>query len=312
MSHETIFFNEAGRLRGGWRFAVFLVSYTVLSYVSLVILFAFLAQMPIGFTSESLLSPIATFSVLSFLAIVLGWFYGKVFEDLPFRALGFWTTKNWLKNLLFGLLVGALSIGLAALIAAAFGGLRFQFNEAAGSSAIWLTLSVTLVIFTAGAVSEEALFRGYLLQTLSRSQAAIAGVLLTSFLFATAHNNNPNATYVSWLNTFIAGIWFCAAYFKTRDLWFAFGIHLAWNWVQGSILGISVSGLSELTSAPLFRAADLGPVWLTGGGYGIEGGFACTIALILSTVAIYFMPFVKPNEELLMLSSQEIPTNTTN
>lgn len=309
MNPARIFFNESGRLRSGFRFTIFLVTYLFLSFSLLAALFTVLAQLPIGFTENSVLSLLATFSTLSAVAVFFGWLYGKIFEDLPFRALGCWLTKNWLKNLFLGLFIGAVSIGFAALTAYVFGGMSFQFNGNSGSSAIVLTLSVTLLIFIIGAVSEEALFRGYLLQTMSRSKLFLVGALLTSLLFASAHNNNPGATALSWINTFIAGIWFCVAYLRTRDLWFPFGIHLAWNWIQGSILGISVSGLSDLSSAPLVRAENFGPDWLTGGDYGIEGGIACTVALVLSTVLIYFAPLPKPSEEMLALTSEEIPNN---
>jgi hypothetical protein len=32
---------------------------------------------------------------------------------------------------------------------------------------------------------------------------------------------------------------------------------------------------------------NAGPDWLTGGAYGLEGGAACTIALLISTVVIW-------------------------
>ena len=236
---------------------------------------------------------------------MLGWFYGKIFEDLPFQALGIWLTKNWLKNLILGLIVGAVSIGFAALIPFFTGAIAFQSNLKAGSSPIFLTLSVTLFLFIAGAVSEETLFRGYLLQTMSRAKLFTVGMILTSVLFASVHNANPGANPFSWLNTFLAGVWFCIAYWKTRDLWFPIGIHLAWNWVQGSILGINVSGLGDLATAPLMRSQDFGPVWLTGGSYGLEGGIACTFALVLSSLAIWFLPFPKPSEEMLEMSGEE-------
>ncbi|MGI8884652.1 MAG: hypothetical protein ACR2IA_10470, partial [Pyrinomonadaceae bacterium] len=84
-------------------------------------------------------------------------------------------------------------------------------------------------------------------------------------------------------------------------------IHLAWNWVQGSILGINVSGLGDLATAPLMRSQDFGPVWLTGGSYGLEASISCTIALIVSSVAIWFFPFPKPTEEMLEMTSEERP-----
>ncbi|MGI8468854.1 MAG: CPBP family intramembrane glutamic endopeptidase [Pyrinomonadaceae bacterium] len=307
MTLEYIFFNSVGRLRSGWRVTAFLVSYLILTIIFGLGAYAILTSLGIGFAPNSFVSLTTTFTIFSIVSIFLGWFYEKIFEDLPFRALGCGLTKNWFKDLIFGLIIGAISILFVALIAFIFGGLKFESNQTANSSAIFSTLLTTLLIFIVGAISEETLFRGYVLQTLFRARYAWFGIILTSLLFASAHNNNPGANPLSWLNTFIAGVWFAVAYFKTRTLWFPFGLHLMWNWMQGSILGISVSGLSEITPAPLLHSNDFGPVWLTGGNYGIEGGVACTIVLILATVLIWFAPFLKPTEEMLDLTSRENP-----
>ncbi len=153
-------------------------------------------------------------------------------------------------------------------------------------------------------------FRGYMLQTFARAKLAWLAIAFTSLFFASAHLNNPNATYISILNTALAGIWFGIAYLKTRNLWFVFGLHLMWNWVQGAFLGLPVSGITELTTAPLFRVSEFGAEQITGGNYGIEGGIACTIAIIFSTILIWFLPFLKPTEEMLALTSKEVPRNT--
>jgi uncharacterized protein len=305
MNFRTIYFNEFGRVRSGWRFTIFLLSFFLVSAVLLFAGTAVLIALPVGFSPYSLLSFVFQFAVSFAVVMFFGWLYGKIFEDLPFRALGFWVTKNWFMNLVWGLLIGGGALALAALIAFVFGGLSFRFNDSAGTAAILLTLASTLVIFIFGAAFEEAFLRGYTLQTFSRAGLAVFGVVLTSLIFATMHNNNPGANPLSWLNTFLAGIWFAVAYFKTRDLWFPFGLHLAWNWFQGSIFGISVSGLDQLAPAPLMKATDTGPAWLTGGGYGLEGGVACTVALVFSTALIYFLPVFKPSEEMIAFSSEE-------
>ena len=77
----------------------------------------------------------------------------------------------------------------------------------------------------------------------------------------------------------------------------------------GAFFGIEVSGLKDITTAPLFREIDTGPFWLTGEAYGIEGGIVCTIALIVSTIIIYFSPFLKPSEEMLALTDKENPVS---
>ncbi|HEX8735850.1 MAG TPA: type II CAAX endopeptidase family protein [Pyrinomonadaceae bacterium] len=305
MSVNEIFFNRFRRLRSGWRFLIFLLSFGTLSAFFATGAIAVLSRLPLGLTEDSLLALFAPFTIFAMLTIFLGWLYGKLFEDLPFRALGFWFTKNWLKDLFLGFVLGAATLCFAALLAAGFGGLSFQFNQSAGTSAILLTLGVSLSIFIVGAVWEEAFFRGYMLQTLSRAGLFWFGLIITSILFATAHNDNQGADVLSWLNTFIGGVWFAVAYYKTRNLWFPFGIHLMWNWFQGAILGINVSGLQKIVTAPVMQSTDAGPDWLTGGKYGLEGGIACTIALIFSTVLIYFLPLLKPSEEMLALTSEE-------
>jgi uncharacterized protein len=284
---------------------LYLLSFFVTTVALLTAIVAVLISLPIGFSTNSLGGYILQFSVSFAVALFFGWLYGKLFEDLPFRALGFWFTKNWLKDLASGLLIGIFSIALAAFIAVVLGGLSFKYNDSAGSSAMLLTLGSSLVIFILGAAFEEAFFRGYLLQTLARAKLAWVAIALTSIFFASAHLGNDNANAISTINTALAGIWLGVAYLKTRNLWFPFGIHLMWNWFQGAIFGVEVSGLTQFTTAPILREIDSGPAWLTGESYGLEGGIACTIALIVSMALIYFLPFIKPTEEMLALTSEE-------
>jgi membrane protease YdiL (CAAX protease family) len=235
-------------------------------------------------------------------AIGIGWLCGKYLEGLPFRALGAWFTGGWAVHLIAGILIGSATIALAVLIASTVGDLDFSFNTP-DSDAVAQTLLSSLIVFGVAAAFEEALFRGYLLQTFARSGLAWLAILLTSVFFGIVHLGNPNANLLSSLNTALAGVWFGVAYLKTRDLWFVWGAHLMWNWVQGSVFGIEVSGLTEVVAAPLLKETDRGPAWLTGENYGIEASIACTIALIVSTVAIHYFPFLKPDQEMLALTS---------
>ena len=309
MNIQNIFYNGFGRLRSGLRFTIFFISVFFTTVFLLTAAILALSVTPFGFTANSLGGYVTQFGVSFVITVFFGWLYGKLFEDLPFRALGCWFTKNWLKDLVFGLILGAVSIGLAAFIALIGGGISFKYNDSAGSAAMLLTLGSSFLIFVAGAAFEEAFFRGYLLQTLSRAKLAWAAIAITSVFFATAHLQNKDSNVVSTINTGLAGIWLGAAYLKTRNLWFPFGIHLMWNWFQGAIFGVEVSGITQFTTAPILREIDLGPAWLTGESYGLEGGIACTIALIASTALIYFLPFVKPTEEMLAFSSEEKEKN---
>jgi len=305
MDISKIFINRYGRLRSGWRFLIFLLSFLFVGVLISSVIKLILSKqgMDYGF-GTSLFISINSF-VSFILAVLLGWLCGNYLESLPFRALGAWFTKNWLKDLSLGFLFGAATLGFAVSIAIGFGGLRFDFNQAQESPAIMRTLIISLVVFIIGAAFEEAFFRGYILQTFARANLAWLAIALTSLFFAAGHLGNDNATHLSTVNTALAGIWFSAAYLKTRTLWFPFGLHLMWNWFQGAIFGIEVSGITSLTTAPLLREIDSGPIWLTGESYGIEGGIACTVAIIVSTVLIWFLPILKPTEEMFALTSEE-------
>ena len=302
---EKFFVSKDGRVRVGWRVLAFLFAYLVLAGVLIFASTVLLSQIPFGTSSAAYLPLIVPFVASSAVAIGLGWLAARLFEDLPRQALGISFSTGWLKHLGLGAVIGSLSIASAVLIAAMGGGLQIEPNRDSSGAAIVGTLWTTLVIFTVGALSEETLFRGFLMQTFVRSKLTIAGVALTSLLFAFAHNNNPGANPVSLLNTLLAGVWFAIAYLKTRDLWLPLGIHLMWNWLQGPVFGINVSGISDFSPDPILRATDNGPTLLTGGSYGIEGGIACTVAIAISIGLVYLLP-IKPSMEMLALSTQRL------
>ena len=310
MAENNIIFNEVGRLRSGWRFIIYLLSFLIISTIVGVLTFV-ITQALTGDAKATFLGTPPGMAITAFIstiiATLLGWFYGKLLEDLPLKALGWVFNRTWLKDFLIGLFLGAITLTVAVIIAMPGGGVSLMKNQTSDTNAILMTILTSFGVFFIAAAFEEVLFRGYILQTLMRSKLALLGILLTSLPFAVAHLGNPSAGSISTLNTALAGIWFGIAYLKTRSLWLAFGLHLSWNWFQGAFYGINVSGLSQIAPDPLFRTIDQGPTWLTGGHYGIEGGITCTIALILSTVLIWFLPILQPTEDMLALTSQENP-----
>ena len=300
MNVNSILFDQTNTLRSGWRFAVFLLAFMFAAMCLGIVVFGVItaAGLPIPLTTGMILNSF----VLLIPALAFGWLLGKRFERLPFRTLGASFTSRWLRHFLLGCFFGAVTVGIAIIVAVLFGGLKFSVNEV-DTLSIVRAAAFSFALFAIAASWEEALFRGYILQTFIRADLTTFAVIFTSILFATLHNGNPSANIFSWINTFVAGVWFGVAYLKTRDLWFVWGMHLIWNWMQGSIFGIEVSGLTDITKASLLKEADSGPAWLTGGDYGIEGGIACTVALVLSTLAIQFLPIVKPVDEMVALTS---------
>ena len=325
MELYKIFFNKWDRLRSGWRVLLFLVINFMLAAFLFVV-----ARMGL----ESLLNSRA--SALNFLQGMGGWVIqviviltaatvaglccGRLLEGLPARALGWALHSGWMFDLLKGTLIGVLSLMLAASLIFLSRGYSFS-PSGATLSAVFKTLLISGLFFIVAGSAEEALFRGYPLQTMTRARLAAIGLILTSLFFAYIHKENPNNppglapfTYVGlyfinlpFINTTLAGVWLGAGYLRTRSLWFPIGLHWSWNWTMGAILGLPVSGIEILTPAPLIRATDAGPAWLTGGAYGVEGGAACTLALLISTIFIWRTRLLSATPEMMALTDKENP-----
>lgn len=309
MNLSYIFFNPAGRLRSGWRLCVFLVIYYVLLLVAWTSLQLVSSALP-AYVRESLKGTagwVAQAFIFLSVAVLAGWMTGRLLESLSLRALGWALHQGWARDFLMGSALGAASLLVAAALATFGGGFRFSFAASGMFAATGKTLLISGLVFIIAAASEEALFRGYPLQTLTRAHLAWLGVIITSALFAYIHLDNPHVVPgFTFINTALAGVWLAVAYLRTRSLWFPLGVHWAWNWTMGAILGLPVSGIERLTPAPILRATDIGPAWLTGGAYGIEGGAACTLALILSTVYIWRTRLVSATDEMKEMTDYEI------
>ena len=313
MKANALFLNQAGRLRSGWRLGIFTIIFFVVAFlatslVRVVYVLALWAHANDALSDR--LQDLVSRILLLASAVLAGWICNHWLEGLPWRAFGLSFHAKWLRDLCAGSLIGFASLALAVLIAFATGGLRFGQSVNGMYFAVLQTLIVAAVIFVVAALAEEAMFRGYPLQTLNRAGLMWLAILLTSVPFAIIHLRNPHATAYSSINTGLAGVWLAAAYLRTRSLWFPLGVHWAWNWAQGSIFGSPVSGITNLVAHPLLRASDHGPAWLTGGSYGLEGGIACTITLVFSTLFIWRTRLVSATTEMKQLTSHENPTPT--
>ncbi|MBV8857935.1 MAG: CPBP family intramembrane metalloprotease [Acidobacteria bacterium] len=304
------FYNGAGRLRSVWRLALFVAAYVaVVTVVFMVTEFAAALLLPPK-VYKLIFEGTPGFIIQSFLlfipAALIGWGCALMLEDLPWRSLGWARHRGWLHDALFGALVGGVAVCVAALVGAAVGG--YRFSVAALTAGFAKTLVGSFVIFLLGAAAEEMLFRGYPLQTLMRSWPVWLALLPVSVPFALVHLANPNVVPgFTFANTVLAGAWLCVAYWRTRSLWFPLGLHFGWNWVQGALLGSPVSGLTGITPHPLLRFADAGPAWVGGGAYGIEGGAACTLALVVATLFTWRTGLLKADPEMRQYTARENP-----
>lgn len=124
------------------------------------------------------------------------------------------------------------------------------------------------IVFIPAVLHEELVFRGYLFQKCRAWNRGVA-IALSSLVFAALHLANGGMTAVSSINLVIAGVLLAVAYEVHERLWLPIGFHLAWNVVSGPILGYGVSGYASAST--VFVTPANGPVWLSGGAFGLEG-----------------------------------------
>ncbi|NCQ29787.1 MAG: CPBP family intramembrane metalloprotease, partial [Armatimonadetes bacterium] len=146
------------------------------------------------------------------------------------------------------------------------------------------SLVALLLLFGVQSASEELIVRGYLLQNLVDLWGKPAAVVVSSVLFALLHGANPGAQPFALLNILLIGLLFALSYLRTGGLWFAIGLHWAWNFGLGALFSLPVSGCT-IDGLVLTEARPVLP-WLTGGDFGPEGGLAGTLAIALLTLVL--------------------------
>lgn len=136
-------------------------------------------------------------------------------------------------------------------------------------------LSVLLLgtlVFALSGLVEEVLFRLLLLRGLHRLlHSAAAALVLSSLAFAGVELlTTDGTTPLSVTSTVLGGVMYGVAYLRSGRLWLPVGLHVGWNWVQGTILGFPVSGTTDY-SGTFATLRTTGADWLGGGDYGPEG-----------------------------------------
>jgi membrane protease YdiL (CAAX protease family) len=181
-------------------------------------------------------------------------------------------------ELALGMVIGAGIFSAVILVLVAGGWYRV-----AGTNP-W-TVALTPLLAAAGAAYvEELIVRGILFRNLEDLLGSWIALAITALLFGLAHIANPNATLTSALAIALeAGVLLGAAYMVTQRLWLAIGIHFAWNFVQGGIFGVAVSGNA---SVGVLRGELHGPELLTGGPFGVEGSAVAVAVCLAAAVAL--------------------------
>jgi membrane protease YdiL (CAAX protease family) len=185
-------------------------------------------------------------------------------DDLPIAA----APRGLALGVLTGFLLFCALVGIAAL---------FDVYNIVGPGDTRELVKDLIGLTILAAFMEELLFRGILFRWIEAFAGSWAALVVTSALFGLAHIFNANATWMSSLAIMVeAGALLGGAYMLSRNLWVPMGLHAAWNFTQGFLFDVPVSG-NDMHG--LVQAKLSGPVLLSGGPFGLE---ASMIGVVLS------------------------------
>ena len=223
---------------------------------------------------------------------ILAWLLGTWLlvrgQDRPLAFVGLDLNRRWARGFLTGALGGVALMGLATGVIWSAGGLHLVRTPGSG----FLPLLQGAWLFLGVAVYEELVFRGLPFQFLVKRLGPWPAQAILAAAFALAHWGNPGmrGATLAWatLNIALASILLGLCYLKTRSLALPMGLHLGWNWAQGTLLGFGVSGSSaQGWWTPVFHGR---PEWLTGGSFGLEASLPCALLCLLACGAVRKLP----------------------
>lgn len=250
-----------------WRLLAFFTIWGVLSGPFIVPIASRRGDAPVTPTLQLYFDAV---SLLTMIAVA--WMATRFIDRRPFQSLGF-RTAGLVGDMTAGLLIAAVMTAAALAITAAAGWARID-ERASGIGVPFVILAWSVA---ANSVAQELLFQGYVLQTIDRQFNTAIAVAGTAVLFTVAHAGVLTAgNVVPAVNLLLAGTLLALAYASTRNLWLPIALHFGWNFLQGPILGLAVSGQDIHHGAALMRTTLTGPPTISGGQFGFEGGLVGT------------------------------------
>ncbi len=201
--------------------------------------------------------------------------FGRLVEHRQVTDL---SLKGALVELLAGIAIGVVLFSSVAGVMALLGAYEVVGTQPA--SVLYPIIGISIV----SGVTEEIMLRGLFFRIIENWLGSWVALVLSAALFGALHLGNPNASWLAGAAIAIeAGVMLAAIYMVTRRLWAAIGLHAAWNFTQGGIYGIAVSGF-EVKGLLVPRIT--GPELLTGGDFGAEASLPAMLICTAFGIAL--------------------------
>jgi len=280
---KRIFFDETQqRLRLIWRLLVFTFLFGLFNVVGSVV-----RRFVFGSPSANSTEGILLLGILLLFSATCAVYLSRRFIDKKtFQSLGLRVDRSSATDFVFGFFLSGAMVGIMCLILVSFGWLHLQKVNWSNNPLMDWTRLLLLLVGVGITVGwwEELVFRGYILHNLKDDMGLAWAIGLSCLLYGLIHLLNPNANLLSIFVIAFIGYMRIFGWLRTRQLWLSMGMHAGWNFLQGPIVGFSVSGRETYS---LVENTISGPNWITGGEFGPEGGLVAAFVVVVGIVGIW-------------------------
>ena len=203
-------------------------------------------------------------------------------QSQPIAAQGLPRRQGWLGEAGLGLSVGWAIAVVCVLPLVVVGGIEIVL---ALQPSAWGWLVADTAFFALLALGEEIAFRGYGFQRFAHSVGPIGASIGYAAFYAIVQALALGASHASVAVSVVLSLLLSMTYLRTRALWLSWGINFGWKASRALVFGLAVSGINS--HSPVVQGDPMGPFWLTGGGYGLDGTWIAFFVLLAAFPVVY-------------------------
>lgn len=215
---------------------------------------------------------------------------------LGYSALGFWLNRQlqpvstqglpwrqgWTGEFGIGLATGWAIAVVCVLPLVLIGGIAIVLSTQLSA---WGWLLADVAYFALMALAEEIVFRGYAFQRFARALGPAGATLGFAAFYSIMQAMLPGSSRISMAVSIALSLVLTTAYLRTQALWVSWGLNFGWKASRALLFGLALSGVNS--HSPVIQGNPMGPFWLTGGGFGMDGSWV-TFLLLLAAIPLVF------------------------
>lgn len=241
------------------------------------------ASDPLAASRSAIMLALFSFAIAA--AIIFLWV--RVKERRPFASLGFTApagTTPVVMTALRGAGLALLMITLCVLVPVATGQASLVWRAPELDAAAVGIIALMLLGFLVQGSTEEIVTRGYFTQVVARRWGLVAAIIAQAIFFTALHGSNTGMGIMPVINLLLFAVFASLLSLADGSLWGICAFHGVWNWAQGNLFGVAVSGNQMQDSFFGYAPAQDAQGLLTGGDFGVEGSIVTTILYVVAAL----------------------------